>query len=301
MRHEMDHERCSELLGPYARGELDAEERARVAAHLAGCSECSAELAGLTELIDIEVAPLTDAERSALRAGIERRLEPRDEVVAFPTSSERRALWGRLAPALGAAALILVVGVGAFWVGDRFTGQDEAAEDAGGDAEVAAEGTEDVEGPLPEFEGVATGEAAAAQEDQATGRRALTDRAFEVTEPLLRLLGERGTPFVDFAGHYEAPLPEDLAARFAALLGEAAGDDLRARIEECASEVISGRGATTLPAYGARGRFQERDALILGFASADGAEGPLDRYVFFVFPVDSCATPLTTAGGRIRS
>ncbi len=94
----MDHETCSSRLPSYARGELSDPDRGAVAAHLASCADCARELVAVHALITAPEVHLTGDERRALHRAV---LAPRP----------RR--WARLAPAFGAAGLLLVVAVGA--------------------------------------------------------------------------------------------------------------------------------------------------------------------------------------------
>jgi hypothetical protein len=130
----MDHDRCSEALWPFLRGELPPTEAETVATHLATCAECTEERDALAVMLAVEVEPLSSDERARLAQAVV--AQRRAEVVAF---APRKALWRkRMSPALGAAALIAVVAVSAVWFGsasdDDGGGSGDALESAtGGD------------------------------------------------------------------------------------------------------------------------------------------------------------------------
>lgn len=116
----MAHDRCSESLGPFLRGELAPVEAEAVAGHLAICAQCTRERDALAAVLAVEVEPLSGAERARLASAVA--AQRRAEVVAFaPAKTGWRA---RLAPALGAAALIAVVAVSAVWFASG-GGEDE--------------------------------------------------------------------------------------------------------------------------------------------------------------------------------
>jgi anti-sigma factor RsiW len=139
----MNHERCSESLGAWLRGELPASEAEEVAAHVEECADCARERDALGLLLALDVEPLVEEERARLERAV--LAQRRAEVIAWaPTRPSWRA---RLAPALGAAALIALVAVGAVYVGlDGGADEDQAGapeavtgaaptptDDAGGD------------------------------------------------------------------------------------------------------------------------------------------------------------------------
>ncbi|MGH2755955.1 MAG: zf-HC2 domain-containing protein, partial [Actinomycetota bacterium] len=139
----LEHERCSELLGPLLRGELSERETALVKEHLAGCEECRAErlgleaLAGAPGVMAVSAEPLSELERARLHRAVSAALpHPRTIVPDTPKP------WvARLAPYLGAAAaLVLVVfGVTQMDLGGSdedagFSTRDEAGDGGAGRA-----------------------------------------------------------------------------------------------------------------------------------------------------------------------
>jgi hypothetical protein len=174
---EMTHDRCSELLGAFASGKLDENERAAVAGHLSSCPDCSLELAAIEALAGPDLVAMTGPERDQLDRAV------RDAVItpARPGWSER---WGRrAAPALGAMALLAIVAMAIVSLpGDdaadtpATTGvEDTAGIDRGTEAETKAE-------PLPASEG-GDQEAATLESSDAVGGGAATgaggDAGFE--------------------------------------------------------------------------------------------------------------------------
>lgn len=102
---EITHERCSELLGPYAAGDLGDPERAVVETHLKGCEACTQELAGLQALQAFQVEPMTGAERDRLTQNVRAAVTPAPKVGLLGRFGHR------LAPALGALALVAIAAV----------------------------------------------------------------------------------------------------------------------------------------------------------------------------------------------
>jgi len=80
--NDLDHERCSELLGRFVRGELARADEESVRGHLRVCESCAEERRGLERLLAEEVEPLSVSSRA-----------PAEEVVGRP--SRPRAGSGR--------------------------------------------------------------------------------------------------------------------------------------------------------------------------------------------------------------
>lgn len=123
------HESLRELLGAYALGAVSDDERQRVAAHLATCAECRAELGALRIAVDalpLSLDALTPppALRDRLQAAIESSASG-DPGVATPAAASRHGdqppapivttitPWRqRVAPWAAAAAVLLAVSLG---------------------------------------------------------------------------------------------------------------------------------------------------------------------------------------------
>ncbi len=94
----MNHEEWQILVSAYKDGEVSAEERAQVEAHLATCRECAAALAAYRRLGQAVAALPRGAPSRALWLRVRERL----------SSRRRWSLWQRLVPVASAAALLLV-------------------------------------------------------------------------------------------------------------------------------------------------------------------------------------------------
>lgn len=102
---QMTHEEVSTLLRPYAQGTLDDVSITAVDQHLASCRACTAELQVVRLLTTADVQPMDDLERATLHRDVR-------SAVRVPSTS-RREWWGRkLAPAMGAAAVLALIAVG---------------------------------------------------------------------------------------------------------------------------------------------------------------------------------------------
>jgi hypothetical protein len=122
-----EHRTLREQLGAYALGQLDADARVAVRAHLDGCPACRAELAEIAPLADLlrRVDPdrLTDQAAPPAHLGeqVVRRVRAQD---ADRDSRQRQPASRRRAWALAAAAA-LVAGIVGIGVGALLDGGDE--------------------------------------------------------------------------------------------------------------------------------------------------------------------------------
>ena len=117
------------LTGAYAVDALDDLERARFEQHLQSCEDCRAEVAELREtaalLADTSAVAPPESLRSSVLAGISqvRPLPPEVSSPSVPSLDETRGRRRGWAPFLVAAALALIVGIGAAgtqpWSGDE--------------------------------------------------------------------------------------------------------------------------------------------------------------------------------------
>lgn len=106
-----DHQ-WSELAAPYALGALDAEERARFEAHLAGCAVCRGEVQALREV----AALLANAAPAATPPAPLRERILRDAHRVRPIGARRTSLVPWLA---AAACLVLALGIGYAYLRER--------------------------------------------------------------------------------------------------------------------------------------------------------------------------------------
>ena len=113
------------LLAEHLFGELDSASRQRLAAHLAGCPACRAELAELEAAVEVAAAAPRPEPDAAYWRGYDARLAARLAREDRPAWPARLAAWWRQsipapAPAwhlqLAGAVALLVVGVGLGWL-----------------------------------------------------------------------------------------------------------------------------------------------------------------------------------------
>ena len=276
---EITHERCSELLGPYSSGRVDDTARADVDAHLATCPDCSRELAGLTALRAGEIEPMTGPEREVITAAV------RAAVLggAKPSWAEH---WGRrLAPALGAAALvaIAVIGYVSFQTDDsRVPAAGTATQDEDRSTDVTAEDAEAETFGASKEAGEPAADAAHSQDMQikaGTGTDALAPGRAGAPIAVVVEEGFARTAFTpDLFAPRDARTTKNaggsgLAARDTFLF---AADDpvLQSRVEECARTVTETSPYPLTPTYAAH--FPDDDILVLGFVWRDEVSGTLN-------------------------
>ncbi len=136
--NENDHARWSEDLAVYALGALEPEQAGELETHLRGCERCRAELRWLTPAVQalperVERVEPPPQLRTRLMAEVE--ADARASVGAAGGFRHRAAAWLRgpgsgplgLQPALGIAALVLVVAVAGFAIGGGIGGSDPRA------------------------------------------------------------------------------------------------------------------------------------------------------------------------------
>ena len=280
----LTHEQTSELLGRYARSELDARTAADVRRHLQTCPGCRSELAGLRRLISSPLPPgeaseLSATERERLRATVmdavrQQRTEGR------PSLSRRDR--GRAVRWLGAAAVLLVLAVAASGVGLNGGGGGSGSAGSGGG----------------QFEQAVPGPRRATRLPAALAPR-FDRHAGQVSKATLsRLATARPTGGADAGGNTgvaQAIRAVRGMAPGAALgvestllnrLARAAPARTAAQVRRCGGRVVARPGAT-LALYGARASFHGRPALVLGFARP-GRQRAADRYIFWVFAPGRC-------------
>ena len=283
---ELDHERCSELLGGFLEGSLEAEATRAVERHLAGCAPCRAERAALEALRGGDAAPMTADERAALHAAVGRATSEAEVVplARSRASSASRGWARRLAPALGAAALAALIAVGVATLGDGITGSDS---EAGGASGAGGEG-ERVQAPLEAEEGTNADLAVAGASPQWIGSLGA------VTAAELKRRGQTGTGLREQAVADPRPLAGSRLGAVTEELANRAPPELENQIRSCVKEV-SKLGYTALPTFGAHAELEGRDVLVLGFVWTP-KKGPLDRFMVWAFVEPSCDTVSYQAG-----
>lgn len=282
---ELTHERCSELLADFAAGHLDASETARIEAHLAGCSECDAELRAIMALRAGD-EPLNDVERARLRRGIAASIG--DVIAPARETSRSRA---RLATALGAAALLAIVGVAGV---SLLTGQrdDDSTAATSGPVrnQVRDAGADSAGGG-----GVAAGEAAKAPRPRPTYDR----DAGHLSGKKLTKIGERSAALTAFQNAYSVEDATELRDEYVSDLARQAESPVDNLILSCAEQVYEAQPYAALPAFAAQGELEGEEALVLGFAWTDQQSGPLNRFMLWTWPESSCERPIDYRAGEI--
>lgn len=277
MKESMDHARVSEMLGGFVRDELSERDREAVAEHLASCSDCAAEQKALEQILAVEVDPLDEEERRALRSGVSARLQ--SGPISLPARRESRNRLGRFAPALAAVA---IVALGAVFAASLLTGGsgDEGAGGGGVAQDQAEKGAVEapaaVPGPGPTYD---------------AKHRKLTNKA-------LRRLGSRKGVLADLAGRFTTPTTEGESGSYTDALGAQAPPEVKDQVKACA-ETVTGNQKSAVPAYATSGSYKGKDALLIGFVTGNDG-GPLNRYMLWLWPQGSCDTPLDYRSGAIE-
>lgn len=287
---EITHERCSELLGPYSSGRLDDAARSDVDAHLATCPDCSRELAGLTALDAGEIEPMTGPEREVITAAVRAAVLGAEPSRSARWSARWSIQWGRrMAPALGAAALmaIAVVGYVSFQTNDsQVPAEITATQDEGRSTDEDRSTNATVEDADAETFGAskeAGGPAADAAQSQDMQIKAGTDAVApgRAAAAIGVVVEERFARTV-FTPDLFAPRDARTARNGEGGGGAATGtllyaaDDpaLQSQVEECARTVTETSPYRLTPTYAAH--FPDDDILVLGFVWRDEISGALN-------------------------
>ena len=286
---ELSHDMCSEHLPRFLAGELAQGQAVAVERHLEGCAECRAERRSL-EALTTSGPPLTSSERDQLHAAIDRALPEIADGVAEPASGragERRRRWrSRLAPALGAAAVVALVAVGVVQLGGLGTSSDQAEFGvAGGGGGAEADQAASSEGRAEAAESAPPG----------AGPRWVGSLG-SVTRDELSRKGARGRELRFVAQSFKALAARTEKQEFTDELVARAPAGLEDSIRDCVRQV-SEFGYAALPAFGARARLGGREVLVLGFAWTR-SRGPLDRFMVWAFAGGTC-DPVSYQSGAV--
>jgi anti-sigma factor RsiW len=299
------HQRTSERLGAFERGELTGPDTAEVQRHLEECPRCRAEHRALSLLAaDDGDAPLTEEERSELRAAVARQMRADRTQVVRKLPERRDQPWARrAAAALGIAAFVAAGGF--FVINSLLTGEDAAELGAGGEGTAEEPAADQSGGPMPVFAGAEAPAIAFESEeaqDETAGRAQLQMATPPYDQDDLIRLGRSHRPFVAFARAYTAADAGAQAEAFLEKLASRAPSEPIARaVRECGREVLDLAEGTVLPAYAEVARVDGRRSLILGFVFTDEEGGPLDRYWIWAWEGPDCADdPPTSVAGEVE-
>jgi hypothetical protein len=318
MKFPITHERCSELLGDYATGELSSAERSLVDDHLTGCADCAAERDALVALTAPEVEPRTDRERAELRASVLDGIATSDPstVLADETDAVIVPIGGWRSKAtkyIGVAAMLAILAVGFVYLGNIVTG-DSAQDAAGGGTEQplgdAGSGGGEAEDSTPKAtrEGEDNFSVAEDQYEELQSGR-LSKDFFLNSEPApvfeddqgdlsLGALDElaRRPVFRSFSEVYTVRQARRSINPSLAALAETAPRELASAVTNCGHAALGDLADPGLLAYATTGRVDDRDSLVLGFVTGTRS---LDRYRFVTFQFGDCRTIVRSLGGPI--
>jgi hypothetical protein len=282
--HELTHERCSELLADFAVGGLDAAATARVETHLRTCPECSDELRAVMALRAGE-EPLTELERGRLRRGVAATLG--DVIAPAKAPSQAGARW---AAALGAAAVLAVVGVAIVSLGS-----------GGDDADSGTAASQEAGSQLRKRDDAGAGGDAGVAADQAAApmpRPSYDEDAGKLSREKLSKLGKRGATLRAFTT-FSATDANELKDEYVKDLADQAGAPVDGLILNCSEKVYEAQPYAALPAFAVRGTLEGREALVLGFAWTEQSSGRLDQFMLWTWPESSCERPIDYRAGKI--
>ncbi len=274
----MDHETCSSRLPLYARGELSDPDRNAVAAHLAGCTDCARELVAVRALMSLPEIHLTADERRVLHRA----------VLAPPP---RR--WARLAPAFGAAGLLLVVAVTAVSFLQGEDRQPAAIQDVQGGGGDDAEAPEETGGATTRMKKDARANRAAVRPrvaDDAGGSVTGEDTTEAFSADALGLVQTFST--ADLGPHllaYDdafALEDADVSVRAALRRLQRNAPNVGGQLSECADIVQRAYASQLVPAFASV--YAADRLFVMGFVFRSGTE---PRYAFWGWHVGDCTRP----------
>lgn len=335
MNDRLDHETCSEMLGSYVRGRLDATRAELVRAHLEDCSVCRGEEAALRRMLE-PVTPLSPEESAQLREAVSAGIRRPAPVTDLTSSRSRRASSWRPLQVLGAAAVLLIAFV-VVRTGVPMGGKDGGQTEAAGEVEAVADVADRLTFRRPSTTGAKARRAelndaqalqvgadeAAPEEDAGAGGGAAAGSAKEggdldrssayatgppgplfvrgagnLDEQRLKLVGRYGLPLVLFPSAYTVEDAERMQDDFLVRLANAAGNDAQTdQVIECGAQVIGQRAA--LPALAAFGRYRGQPVFLLALGWSERDAGPLDRFMVWTWPAGDCTGLPSYRAGRI--
>ena len=270
------HDAWSELLLEFTRGELDRARSEDLETHLRSCADCRAELTALRALLEAPGVKMTEAERTELHSALQAGQHAGNVVPLVPRPSPERSFMRRLAPALGAAALLIIGGV-AVLQGDLLGGSDGSSGGAAGGSGVALE----------------TQQSDALAARDLGGRPVwLGDLGRTSLDKVADLARSRSSVESVRKAYRSAPTADEKLRKGLALtniLAPLAPPGLRDSIRSCVDEVSAQfEGARMLPAVGAQGRLEGSKVLFVGFVTSSSERRP-DQLAVWAFEPRTCA------------
>jgi hypothetical protein len=271
-----DHEQLAALQA----GDGDRRQRARVAAHVAGCPSC-AEVVAAVERARGGLALLGEPE---LPAGLHDRVAEALAAEVAVAGPRRPPAWYRRPAAWGAAAALLLAAIAVPLLGRSGGDVPTASRGAGGGAETAAAPQADTAAGVPvlRLAGEITPQRLrAALESDPAARQAFGRAAAEAGRSSLEGEAQAG-------GRQTAPSPAPPAVPGAAATsGGAATPTGPAVARACLAAAAARAGRPLVPAFVAEGRFRGRPATVLVTATA----GEPNRAELWAFPAGDCSAP----------
>ena len=273
-----DHDAWSERLLEFARSELEGARTEELETHLRSCADCRAELAALRALLEAPDEQMTDAERAELHSALQQRSQQAGTVVPLVARpSPERPFMSRLAPALGAAALLIIGGVVVLQGG--LGGSSGDSSDSGGSAGGSQTALES--------------ESGAAMDGELSGTPVwLGDLGSTSLDSVAALIRSRPAVESVRAAYRRAPAGDAKLQKqmeLADVLAPQAPAELRSSLRSCIDEVSTQFGdARLLPAVGAQGRLKGSEVLFVGFVTSSSGSRP-DQLAVWAFEPNSCA------------
>lgn len=267
----------SEILRAYARGELSDDARREADDHLDSCADCRAELDAVRVLAVGEEDALTELEGARMRDAVTRRTRP---------ATHRARRWPAVVAGIGAAALIALGVV----VSSGGGGGGSASSNA---VQAPAEGIN--------HDQVSTSGGASGANAAGVRPTPVFEHDASLTTSALRSKGTKGEVFQAYAGYFDASDAARLKPALTKQLArEAPSSTISSQIQRCTHTVLSAGNQAALPAFASATSFEDKPALVLGFAWTPAGTGPLDHYMFWAWPRNECGVPLTYETGRVK-
>ena len=256
-------------------------------------------LIGAPEVMKVSAEELSDIERARLRKAVSAAMPGSRTIVSEPSKP-----WtARIAPYLGAAAVVILVafGVTQFDLGGS---DSESSSDGGAAVQESDEGSSGEDAP----EG-GGGDTAGVAEDAPAPNPSFESTAGVIQRSELRNFGSKEEPFVTFSRTFAVEDAEALGTKFLSDLDDAATRTTNTSeeslsdedtITECGEQVLEAQDNPTLPAYAGYGELERKAVLMMGFVYSAEDSGPLDKFMLWIWPRGDCSVPDEYQFGTIK-